>query len=74
MLPSSGAGASLVLNNKNSTVNFQDLIGFINPFMNRAASHPVSRGELQRATGKERFLKEAGEEEKGKSLGKCPSC
>lgn len=37
-------------------VNFKDLIGFIQWFMNRAASRPTNRKELQRAIGSERPL------------------
>ena len=35
---------------------FKALIGFIQQFMNLAASHLASREELQRATERERFL------------------
>ena len=36
---------------------FEDLIGFIQGFMNQAASQLADRKELQRAAEKERFLK-----------------
>lgn len=49
--------AKLLLKNKIQPGEFEDLIGFIKGVVNRAASHLVSRGELQRATEREGLLK-----------------
>ena len=48
----------ILLNNKKfNQINFKDPIGFIEQFMNQAASHLANRKEFCRALEKEEFLK-----------------